>query len=657
MGSLGPGEVSGVIHAVSKVFAFGSAGTVGEARPAIWQSTDGLEWEEPTLLPADNPGTVLSLGDAVYGRLGTLLAAGVVGEDEDSRRGVLWTSDDGANWRTELTLDAPSDLRRAFEFDEETVLAVGRKDGIATLWVWTADDDWREIPLDTDRSWIDGSGITGFNGALLVYGNVLGVDSEGQEAASEAVVWVGRPPIVPQTPVPTTTAAPEGELIAVPTSPPNPTGLCHQALIEGTLVRDPEHGFAILHGGDQRSGIEWPNGYVAREGPDGLELLDETGQVVGREGDGVLLGGSFAGELWRTCGPPEIVPRTLTGTLMGDPDYEGGCIWLSPADGPRWAVQWPDGYREELRGEEAVLLQDGEVIAREGDEVTVKGTRRDGFSYCGFTYAAEEIVAVEPGQERTSSGGLTHVAAKSMSFALPEGWTYRLPDTNAGSDRFMLFANQPMHEECERTEDEYGILTKCSLPIGELVGDGVFVEWWNMSWYWLPSPPPLPEGTPYALGGREGVRATEDVAECGKLGATHAELITLPGTSHLRICARDPSDQTRAELESLLQSIEFWGDDVAIPTQRPPPQSGSPLPCAASLITGTLVRDDTHGVAIDTGDQRIPIVWPYGYFAREGPDGVLVLDRHGTVMATEGDRVGLGGGMDAANERFMTCNY
>jgi hypothetical protein len=309
---------------------------------------------------------------------------------------VLWTSDDGANWRTELTLDAPSDLRRAFEFDEETVLAVGRKDGIATLWVWTADDDWREIPLDTDRSWIDGSGITGFNGALLVYGNVLGIDSEGQEAASEAVVWVGRPPAVPQTPVPSTTAAPEGELVPVPTSPPNPSGVCLQALIEGTLVRDPEHGFAILHGGDRRSGIEWPNGYVAREGPDGLDLLDDERQVVGREGDGIRLGGSFIGELWRTCAPPDVVPTQLTGTLSGDPELEGGCIWLMAPGGSRWAVLWPEGYSEELRGEEAVLLRDGQVIAREGDYLTVRGSRSDEFSYCGITYDANDVVEILP---------------------------------------------------------------------------------------------------------------------------------------------------------------------------------------------------------------------------------------------------------------------
>jgi hypothetical protein len=660
MGSLGPGEVSGVTHAVSRIFAFGSSGTVGEAGPAIWQSTDGLAWEAPTLLPADSPGTVISIGDAVYARLGTLLAAGVIGEDEDSRRGVLWTSEDGATWNTELTLDAPSELRRAWEYDEETVLAVGRRDGVATLWVWTADDGWREIALDTERSWIDGSGVTEFNGALLVYGNVLQIDSEGQEAAGEAVVWVGRPPVPPQTPLPSTTAAPEGELVPVPTSPPNPTGLCHLALIQGTLVRDPEHGFAILHGGDRRSGIEWPNGYVAREGADGLELLDAEGQVVGREGDGVLLGGSFIGELWRTCGPPDVVPTTLTGVLEGDPELEGGCIWLAAPDSSRWAVQWPDGYDEELRGDAAVLLRGAEVIAREGDEVTVRGSRRDGFSYCGFTYSVEEILAVEPGQEGGPPGGLTHVAAKSMSFVLPEGWTYRLPDRTLQwgmGPKFIYFSNQPMHDECTRTQDEDGISTRCGLPIDELVSDGIYVEWWNMSWYWLPSPPPLPEGTPYSLGGRLGVRESIDVDECQELGATYAELITLPGTSHLRICARDPSDQSLAEIEALLQSIEFWGDEVTIPTQEPPPASGSPLPCAASLIAGTLVRDDTYGVAVDTGDQRVPVVWPYGYFASEGPDGILVLDRHGTVMATEGERVALGGGMDAADERFMTCNY
>ena len=244
---------------------------------------------------------------------------------------------------------------------------------------------------------------------------------------------------------------------------------------------------------------------------------------------------------------------------------------------------------------------------------------------------------------------------KDGHVVLPPGWTYRLPEPVWGTERFMFFSTQPMHSDCERTEDEYGVLTTCGLPIDQLVSDGVLVEWWNI---WLPTPPPpLPAGEPYAIGGREGVRDSEDVSDCGNLGATHAERITLPGSSYLRICARDPSDETLAELDALLQSIEFWGDEVEIPTHEAPPPSGSPLPCAASLIAGTLVRDDTYGVAIDVGEERVPVVWPYGYFAVEGPDGILVLDRHGTVRATEGERVELGGGMDAADERFFTCNY
>jgi hypothetical protein len=159
----------------------------------------------------------------------------------------------------------------------------------------------------------------------------------------------------------------------------------------------------------------------------------------------------------------------------------------------------------------------------------------------------------------------------------------------------------------------------------------------------------------------DAVREALDSEECQQLGATESERITLrrsaPSLEYIQVCARETSAQTRTELEALLQSIVFEDAAIVIPTHEPPPVSDSPLPCAASLIVGTLVRDETYGVVVDIGEQRIPVVWPHGYYAREGPDGVEVVDREGRVRAVEGEEVELGGGMNAADDQFLTCNY
>jgi hypothetical protein len=78
-----------------------------------------------------------------------------------------------------------------------------------------------------------------------------------------------------------------------------------EALITGTLVRHPESGL-VLRTRDREVPVEWPFGYTAREQPGGVELLDESGTVVAREGDEVALAGGAVGRdgagFWRTCG-------------------------------------------------------------------------------------------------------------------------------------------------------------------------------------------------------------------------------------------------------------------------------------------------------------------------------------------------------------------
>lgn len=84
---------------------------------------------------------------------------------------------------------------------------------------------------------------------------------------------------------------------------------------------------------------------------------------------------------------------TVTGTLAGDPDLEGGCAWLESDDG-RAEVLWPEGYRvtfEPLR----LRGPDDEVVAEDGEEVTVRGEfTEDRVSVCqvGELFQASAVV-------------------------------------------------------------------------------------------------------------------------------------------------------------------------------------------------------------------------------------------------------------------------
>lgn len=83
---------------------------------------------------------------------------------------------------------------------------------------------------------------------------------------------------------------------------------------------------------------------------------------------------------------------TIAGTLDGDADLEGGCVWLDTADG-RYEVLWPDGWRASA---DPVALRnpDGDVVARRGDRVEVTGRRaEDRITTCqrGTIFEATEV--------------------------------------------------------------------------------------------------------------------------------------------------------------------------------------------------------------------------------------------------------------------------
>lgn len=84
----------------------------------------------------------------------------------------------------------------------------------------------------------------------------------------------------------------------------------------------------------------------------------------------------------------------LVSGALGSDTVEGSCAYLEAADGIRYEVIWPDGWTLG-RGLE-LSDPDGTIVARAGDEVTVRGSRAsDMASTCqvGPIFRAIEVVA------------------------------------------------------------------------------------------------------------------------------------------------------------------------------------------------------------------------------------------------------------------------
>jgi hypothetical protein len=84
----------------------------------------------------------------------------------------------------------------------------------------------------------------------------------------------------------------------------------------------------------------------------------------------------------------------VTGTLGAD-SIEGGCGYLETADGTRYQVIYPDGWDLQL-GPVQLISPEGEVVARGGDTVTVRGEEAtDMASICqiGPIFRATEVVS------------------------------------------------------------------------------------------------------------------------------------------------------------------------------------------------------------------------------------------------------------------------
>ncbi len=101
---------------------------------------------------------------------------------------------------------------------------------------------------------------------------------------------------------------------------------------------------------------------------------------------------SFALSSVQPSREPSGADDELTGVLGAD-SIEGGCGYLKASDGTRYQVIYPDGWRLQLSPLQ-LSSPEGEVVARGGDEVTVRGAEaNDMASICqiGPIFRATDI--------------------------------------------------------------------------------------------------------------------------------------------------------------------------------------------------------------------------------------------------------------------------
>ncbi len=75
--------------------------------------------------------------------------------------------------------------------------------------------------------------------------------------------------------------------------------------------------------------------------------------------------------------------------------------------------------------------------------------------------------------------------------------------------------------------------------------------------------------------------------------------------------------------------------------------------CDAARVAGVLVADPAYGLAYKEKDGTHGVVWPNGYSARRGQDGVVVLiDPSGRLVAREGNAIESAGNWHGDNVAF-----
>lgn len=79
-------------------------------------------------------------------------------------------------------------------------------------------------------------------------------------------------------------------------------------MIEGELVKDAQFGLGLREADGTTRMVIWPYGYAARSVGIAVELVDDGGSYVARDGDRVRIGGGeIEGGSWLGCGGTTVV--------------------------------------------------------------------------------------------------------------------------------------------------------------------------------------------------------------------------------------------------------------------------------------------------------------------------------------------------------------
>jgi hypothetical protein len=142
-------------------------------------------------------------------------------------------------------------------------------------------------------------------------------------------------------------------------------------------------------------------------------------------------------------------------------------------------------------------------------------------------------------------------------FVAPTGWEYQTSTGASSADGGIVLyvANQPLRDDCAAAESQ----TTCQAPIdGELRRGGVLITWVRHSC--VAHGCDLPAADLISIGNRHGVRVPATQG-CEGIAATDGSVyyvtVSPQRVDGLFVCARDPSDATRAVLLGFLDAIQW----------------------------------------------------------------------------------------------------